>query len=391
MRFSEILFEYHRNEIKKNLGSAIQPRLEAEKVDIDELLEKLEKADPSPSLGYVRWLVRTFIQGVKLEDLTSRVADILEKYHKLKKSRKLKPEHADIMRIKSYRDLEDVLKQYADPEPKVIADRGKYTKHVDNSNCLIVELLDETAAKFWGQSTTWCTAAKNDNRFDYYHKDGPLFVIIPKKPKYVGEKYQLWFEKYAEFQLMDDNNDAVAENTILSWTSRFPEIKSATKKYEEKPIFLFDNPDEEKQRQAIRSSNGYHFQFIKNPSYEIQKAAIQENGYTIRFIENPSYELQKLAIFQNGAAIKHIKNPTEAVKRAAVRNDWTVLQYIEDPSEELKKLAVQLNGYSISQITNPSEEIQMLAVQQNPSVLIYIKNPTPKVREYVNSHKLNSP
>ena len=216
MTLKELLLEYSRDDVKSRLSQKIQPRLEAEKVDIDKLLERLEKADPTPHKEYVNWLVRSFIQGVKLEDLTSRVADILEKYHKLKKSRKLKPEHADIMRIKSYREFEDVLKQYADPEPKVEIDRGDYIKHVDNSNCLIIELLDETAAKFWGQYTTWCTSAKNDNRFDYYKKKGPLFVIIPKKPKYVGEKYQLWFEKYAEFELMDEENDAVAKNTILS-------------------------------------------------------------------------------------------------------------------------------------------------------------------------------
>lgn len=36
-------------------------------------------------------------------------------------------------------------------------------------------------SQYYGNGTKWCTAAKNDNRFEYYFKDGPLYIIVPTK------------------------------------------------------------------------------------------------------------------------------------------------------------------------------------------------------------------
>jgi hypothetical protein len=61
--------------------------------------------------------------------------------------------------------------------------------------------------------------------FDSYSREGELFIILPKKPKYEGEKYQLHF--YSE-QFMDENDDPVDLQWLLS--VRFPELEEPFKK-----------------------------------------------------------------------------------------------------------------------------------------------------------------
>ena len=56
---------------------------------------------------------------------------------------------------------------------------------------IIIHLKTSEAAIFYGKGTKWCTAATGvNNMFTHYHKDGAIYVMIPKNPSYVGEKYQ---------------------------------------------------------------------------------------------------------------------------------------------------------------------------------------------------------
>ena len=50
---------------------------------------------------------------------------------------------------------------------------------------------------------------------------------------------------------------------------------------------------------------------------------VQRNWYAIRHIKNPSMEVQLAAIRQNGDAIRSIKNPSEEIKLiAALSKDY---------------------------------------------------------------------
>ena len=54
--------------------------------------------------------------------------------------------------------------------------------------------LYERASIYYGQGTRWCTAATaSANYYEDYTRSAPLFIVIPRHPKYQGEKYQLWF------------------------------------------------------------------------------------------------------------------------------------------------------------------------------------------------------
>jgi hypothetical protein len=72
---------------------------------------------------------------------------------------------------------------------------------------------DEDSAKYYGRGTRWCTAAENNNRFDYYYEeDDPLFIFLPKQPKYNGEKYQIHF---GSNQFMDEKDGRTDVRDLL--------------------------------------------------------------------------------------------------------------------------------------------------------------------------------
>ena len=79
---------------------------------------------------------------------------------------------------------------------------------------------------------------------------------------------------------------------------------------------------------------------IKNPSEEVQLAAVKEDVYALYHIENPSEALQLFAVKEHYNAISLIENPSEEIQLAAVNQDAAAIQFIKNPSETLQ-LAVE--------------------------------------------------
>jgi len=71
-----------------------------------------------------------------------------------------------------------------------------------------------------------------------------------------------------------------------------------------------------------KNKKTYAIHYIKNPSEEMQLAAVTQDGYAnaIHYIKNPSEAVQLAAVTQNGGVIQYIKNPSEAIQLAAVKN-----------------------------------------------------------------------
>jgi hypothetical protein len=55
----------------------------------------------------------------------------------------------------------------------------------------VIQPEDTSAACYYGQGTRWCTAADSNNMFDRYNRDGPMYILLPTKAQYEGEKYQV--------------------------------------------------------------------------------------------------------------------------------------------------------------------------------------------------------
>ncbi len=251
MKISEILLEYDRSVTERNYSDKIYSRalkdqflpieikshLKDKAQTVQSILQYIENKDPTVHNSYVEWLTRLYINDkIRLEDINT---DLLRVYDAAKKQKRVPREYSDIGKIKSAADfvkileqldLEKILLQIGDNSLylrmnnyfrfKEIhlsddqVDKGNYKILLDNSVVRIIAPLDERAAIYFGQDARWCTARDDeDNAFSEYNKDGQLYILIPKQPDHMGEKYQLRFESD---QFMDENDDEVELSFILN-------------------------------------------------------------------------------------------------------------------------------------------------------------------------------
>ena len=357
MRYTEFLLEYDRSR-EQNRIEAVPTYQTRQKQDPEFSLEKLESADPTPQKIYVPRLAAWWLAGEPTEDLISTTADALAKYHALKIKKKLKSEHADIGRFRTADQFTDVLSQYTLPGDAVPLDRGKYTEIHRDGQLIVVQLLDKTAAQWWGKSTQWCTAAQKNNQFARYATKGPLYVIVDRAN---NTRYQLWWKKTDayDFQFMDVRDDEFNPVQLPFY-------------HQLQPIFAPLHP---------------HLMWQTNPSVQMQLAAVEQDGDAICHIKDPTLQVQLAAVGQNGWAIEWIKDPEPEVQLKAVERTGLAIRLIPTPTEQVQLAAVRQNGHAIGRIDDPSEQVQEAAVGQNPGAIYYIKNPTPAVQALARQRK----
>jgi hypothetical protein len=236
-----VLFEYSRQVTAQKLGDKLLAVAKQDKsidynidhsmqpdapvgISLDWLIGGFEEMDPTPHKEYTQWLCKTYAAqlGVvtKYEDFESRGSDSLARFHKLKTKQQLKPEHRDINRFRSLQDFEQTVASY--PEPQDVAvDKGHAKEIYTDANLRVIQPMDEAAAKYYGQGTKWCTAAKNNNMFERYAQMGPLYIILLTTPERTGEKYQLHFESS---QYMDEQDQEIPPYQWKSLLSRCPQL-----------------------------------------------------------------------------------------------------------------------------------------------------------------------
>jgi len=192
-----------------------QPRI------ADLVLSYIEQGDPTKTKIYTPWMAREFANGNirQLEDIPSRLTPLLTDYETYKRKKDFPQEGKDIMRLTA-QNFEKIISGYTPPE-EVKQDRGEYETVFDDSSVRVIVPNDETSACYYGQGTTWCTAAtRGSNMFGYYNNQGKLYILLPKNPNYDGEKYQLHFQSS---QFMDEQDSPIDLVELL--TERFPELK----------------------------------------------------------------------------------------------------------------------------------------------------------------------
>lgn len=253
------LLEYSREVTIKNMGQQIvgkakqieyrttpefhSPESEQRfnKDVLDWIIPALENTDPTPNKKYTQWLARNYIRGnTKLEDVTSTVAEALHKFDLLSRRKKLTPEYSDINKYPSFGNFLDVMDQFELPEDQEMP-RGEAKVVYEDASVRIIVPEDQAAACYYGQGTRWCTAAtKAYNYFDRYNRQGPMYILLPKKPRWAGEKYQLHFPSE---QFMDENDDPVdlAELVFDKFPSVSDFIKQNVPEAKSLVIFADDN------------------------------------------------------------------------------------------------------------------------------------------------------
>ncbi len=244
MRFHQ-LNEYSRQVTATNLGPAL---IKSASVDdtilvdidsddaIDQILSKLESADPTKNKKYSQWIARTYAKGgFKFEDVVSVVSDGLTKFERLRQTNDIYGETADIGKYRNFDLFLDFINSKTEPQKKQKQDRGNYDVEYEDKKVLIIHPKDQTAAIFWGQSTKWCTSSKKNNYFSFYDKkslfNSGLRVLIPKQPAYKGEKYQfiLALDREPDALVLSmktaaDNESSETIDTTKKIAKRFPSV-----------------------------------------------------------------------------------------------------------------------------------------------------------------------
>ena len=200
--------------VRNNINSMETPQKAAEMI----LQNQIEVGDPTKQKKYTQALARMYANGlIKWEDVGSTMRDYLTKFTKLALKKKLNPEHTDFNRFKDLKSFYDAVDTYPDPEEdQEVKDKGEAKEVFNNGEVRIIRPDNEQAACYYGQGTRWCTAARDHNMFDRYNNDGPMYIILPKNPKYDGEKYQ--FHPMSD-QYMNEKDYEVSPQELVN---RFP-------------------------------------------------------------------------------------------------------------------------------------------------------------------------
>lgn len=140
----------------------------------------------------------------------------------------------------------------------------------------------------------------------------------------------------------------------------------------------YSSLSEEEQIKAVKQY-WWKVQFIKNPSYNVQKAAIESSPRAIEEIKNPTTEIQVLAVDKimkegsfNIALTKLINGFDEEAQIAAVKHNPQIIQFIPYPSNKVQLEAVKINPFVVKNIINATEEAKKEAVKRNPRVAKFL-------------------
>ena len=158
--------------------------------------------------GYVKWILKLYQNGSWKTGDSVETKDLLGKFNKLKT--RLPVEQRDINSYSSVSELYNTLKPYLNIQSRSEIKQEAEKVYEDNEWLIIIPHTEE-AACYYGANTKWCTAAKEDNMFDYYNEKGPLYINIHKP---TNRKYQFQFESR---QFMDEEDKPIQLNE-LPWT-----------------------------------------------------------------------------------------------------------------------------------------------------------------------------
>ncbi len=222
--------------------------------DTTRLPPKFRQADPTPNGKYLEWLVLSYLGGgiQRYEDLTSQVRPALEDYLYLRSTGKIRrdpnpyKDYTNIMNLCGtqgcrmrrrgkmfglpglytvFEPYKEELEARREKEVEQEVSEKDYRVVIDNEEIKVIVPLTEKGACKYGAGTKWCTAARNDNMFEHYNEQGELYIVIPKRPEHIGEKYQIHVELKQVIneveQVMDESDK---EYSISELTDRFPSL-----------------------------------------------------------------------------------------------------------------------------------------------------------------------
>lgn len=179
-----------------------------------DIFQQIISADPTYNIEkpnkmgkYGKWLLTLYQkQNIKLEDLY-KAKEYLSTFIKFN----AKLQQKDIMKYHSLTELYKTIEPFL-KNPQQTATKAEEIRNIkegaekvyEDGKWLVVVPHTQEASCYYGKGTQWCTAAdKSNNMFNYYNKDGLLYINILKG---TNTKYQFHFETQ---QFMDANDNQI--------------------------------------------------------------------------------------------------------------------------------------------------------------------------------------
>lgn len=348
MKYSEIktlenrLLEYSRSVTVANFAQAIASRaatdtyLKSQAVDpVEAVVSAAEAADPTKNQQYVTWIIRQYTKNnIRYEDIYKLQAD-LAVFLKTKGQHKRLGINSDINQY-DWRTLTDIAAklgstELAEPSSEVSPVPDSKVLYNGPLGLLVVPETKEASCEL-GSGTKWCTAAQNRNMFDYYSKDGPLYIWIDKKEN--KGKYQFHFES---FQFMDSLDRPIDADLLQYFAFEHPIIKklfaskkeSISKGLGEYVYYMIDKQEYDYDPDGWHDKNGEdppedNEQFDNLEANVLFQLAGKENvdQYVKYFKKNPA-----MAYYY---AIGVVRGPWSEGEKAILSDIWFAVAYAKN-------------------------------------------------------------
>ena len=171
---------------------------------------------------------------------------------------------------------------------------------------------------------------------------------------------------------------AVVVTLLLNSGCSAPEQLSYSEKMK-RQVAYYSSLSEEEQIKAVKEY-WWRVGYIENPSYRVQKTALDISPHAIESIHNPTKEIQIMAvrkIMKDGSfniiLTKLISSFSEEAQIEAVKHNPQIIQFIPYPSPKVQLAAVKMNPYVIKNIINATDEAKKEAIRLNPRVEKYLR------------------
>ena len=171
-------------------------------------------ADPTAKPGYMgkytKWILGLAKKGQWKPSDTPETRSSLERFAKI--GNKLPKK--DIQQYQSVAELYNTINQTQGTLKTRSEVKGGAKKVYEDEYWTVIIPETMEAAQLYGANTKWCTAAENNNMFNYYNEEGPLYIIISKS---TGTKFQFHFQSE---QYMDAEDEPISDFSVLSQFGR---------------------------------------------------------------------------------------------------------------------------------------------------------------------------
>ena len=357
MNLKDLLLEYNQAKIINDFGQKLVNKYQTEfpnkKVTPEQVLAKIANLDTTGNKELTFWLAMNYAkdQIKRFEDIGSRAVPNLEKFKVLLRKPNLNPKlpTRDINQIQGLPELEKIIDLYEPKQTESGKELERQAKEemfksgqaelvLKDKDITVIVPKTKKAAMLFGQGTRWCTSAKRDNRFDFYNKQGPLYIIMAG-----GKKYQ-WHLESGQFM---NTEDEFANPIVLA--EKYPILVNLLSPY---------------------TKGDFWERLMKSP-YSVIRKKIAENP-------NTSPEILTLLAKDRGWSVRRevARNPhtsSEILALLAKDKEWTVRWKVaENPNTSSEILALLAkdedwgvrSGVALNSKTSP-EILALLAKDKN--------------------------